>query len=294
VSQTNWPTLGVWAGGVNGGYGQVAESEIVPARSQWGFPGGNPSGNRGPVLHIAEDIPVWGFRHQAGLVKSPDCSVPSTINGVALPAQVPVNYPGIPHDLAKRLNDMTKVLTGSKMMTSTKCQAFFKCGGASATCNPDRAQYYDKLTTAVTQQIRYDGNLSTITLWDAGVWGSAVAQDPTLSAFFKSWAMACDFAPIAPTETPFQGKQVPLYPTVAETQTQSPATDSYWNDGDLFRSYINPATILHETLHNLTGKSDDELRTLLSIDPSKNPVQSLAGTEDINWALEAAGCAPQR
>jgi hypothetical protein len=71
--------------------------------------------------------------------------------------------------------------------------------------------------------------------------------------------------------------------TVAMAQTQPPATDVYINTHAL--SYLTQGTILHESLHNLTGKNDPDLKIMLDLP------KGTSATDDINHKLEAAGCA---
>ncbi len=66
-------------------------------------------------------------------------------------------------------------------------------------------------------------------------------------------------------------------------------TDAYYTDRKSLFNYIVPGTIVHEALHNLTGKTDDELRSdiLFIPQPGSN------GTFDITQKVEDIGCAPK-
>jgi len=52
--------------------------------------------------------------------------------------------------------------------------------------------------------------------------------------------------------------------TVATSQTQSPGTDTYIATQKNALPYLTPATLLHESLHNLTGLGDDDLYKALT------------------------------
>ena len=117
----------------------------------------------------------------------------------------------------------------------------------------------------------YDGSNSTISLYDAGSWTPDELKTYPIENY-KNSHMSCVLQSSNGGET-----------TVAMAQVQPPATDIYINTHVL--NYLTQGTILHEALHNLTGKNDPQLKTMLDL-----PLGQSA-TDDINHKLEGAGCA---
>jgi len=147
-------------------------------------------------------------------------------------------------------------------LRSAKCAQFFNA-------DPTRAQYFSQITAAVQNQVSYDGSQSTITLFDAGAW-TQKDIDKFTDVQFKKTSISCLMSS-ADTGV------------VAESQVQPPATDVYINTHML--NYVTQGMILHESLHNLTKKDDDDLKILLGV-----PLGGTA-TDNINGKLEQNGCA---
>jgi len=279
-----WPTLGTWYGSSGSTYEVVSQSELVPtSHSPWGFPGGNPSGNRSPVVDVAEDIPLWGSLYFTKAASIPDCQKPIVISGVTLPAKALLSTKGSENLLA-RITKMKDKLLLSGALTSTKCSAFFNCGAASPTCNPNRAQYYSQLQVAVGLQVQYDGTKSVINKYDAGMWEDGADQYAGAVADLKAVYVSCALA--GPTLLDRLHPPATHHAITGMSQLQLPAHDVYYNENDL--DYLVPGTILHEALHNLTRKYDENLRPILDLPATNGP-----NTNDITVKLETEGCAPK-
>jgi hypothetical protein len=73
---------------------------------------------------------------------------------------------------------------------------------------------------------------------------------------------------------------------VASAQTQPPGTDAYIATQKNALKNLTQATILHESLHNLTGLDDPDLYNLLT-----GKILPPGPTVIINTVLEQNGCA---
>src|SRR5260370_13999088 len=207
------------------------------------------------VAEVVEDEPMWGENAPSGqnvimLPPSTSCSTPLQRNGVPLPPKVPVTDP-LSKSLAARINKVKNKLLNSGKLTSAACQTFFNN-------DPDRAQWFSQLTTAVNNQIQYDGSLSTINHYDAGLWDDGLQGRTALLNDMKRHSVACDFE-IVPEFSDGHIIEVPKG-VVPDSQIKLPATDVYYTADPLELSEITPSTILHEALHNLLWKTDDDVR----------------------------------
>jgi hypothetical protein len=137
---------------------------------------------------------------------------------------------------------------------------------------PQRAAYLSQLTSAVTVQIPYDGPTSTISMFDAGLYTDKDQANPLFPAQWTKTPVCAEFQ--NPTGT------------IAEAQVQSPATDVYINSKKL--KSLTQSTILHESLHNLTGLGDDDLEVLLGLLATASKGSP---TDVINKILEMNNCA---
>ena len=158
------------------------------------------------------------------------------------------------------------LLAGS-YLTSQSCSTFFNAKG--------RSNYFSQLTSAVTNQVPFDGLQTTINMYDAGFWN---ITDTNKSTFPKQWQKTPVCSNFNPSDTKL---------TVAEAQLQPPATDVYINTRQkVWKKYLTQSTILHEALHNLTGLEDDALAETLG-----TRTTSTGGTTTINAVLVSNGCA---
>jgi hypothetical protein len=282
VPNTTWPTLGVWSGvNASGAYTQIAESEIVPADSLWGFPGGNPSGNRTAAM-VFESMPFWGKSVQAKAPAVPACALPITVNGVTLPPAEPVTDTAVKENakLQDKLKKLLDAIVQQDTINSKSCAKFFS--------DPKRAQYYSILEVAVMNQQWFNGHLSTISRFDMGGYQDGETQEWLDK--FKHTYISCLEAP-GPTllqlENANPGEQFNALTGVS--QLQMPANSAYYNGAAL--DYLFPSVLVHETLHNLTRLYDGNLRAVLGMRPVDPTNQS---TDDISKKLEDEGCAPGR
>jgi Bacterial Ig-like domain (group 2)/IPT/TIG domain/Beta-propeller repeat/Galactose oxidase, central domain len=227
---------------------QLTLSPLTPDTSFETVSGGNLSGTitSVPFLTWLEADPIWGGGRgpacQTGDVKTP-------LAGNAL----------------TQYTNLKQALLGGGFLTCPSCSAFFSA-------SPTRASYLSQLTSAVTNQVPYDGTTSTISMYDAGLW---TAKDTTNPLFPTQWKKTPVCAELNSART------------VAEAQTQAPATDVYFNT-KLEKKYVTQATILHEALHNLTHLGDDDLEILLGL-PST--ASKGAPTDVIDKVLESNSCA---
>lgn len=227
---------------------------ITPASSFETVAGGNLSGTPTavPFLDWMEGMLIWGSG------RGPACQV-----GIGTP-KVPLGGNAL-----TQYNNLKQALLTGGDLTCPSCTAFFSC-------DTTLASYFSKLASAVTNQVPYDGRTSTISMYDAGLW---TEKDKTTNPRFpKSFQST-------PVCTNFQNNNGVLPDTVAEAQTQAPATDIYINSLKPMLPLLTQATILHEALHNLTGLGDDDLESLLGLTPTAGP------SDVINYRLEENICA---
>jgi hypothetical protein len=234
-------------------------------------PGGNPSGNATSVANVrlAEGFPLWSPGWLSSLLGGgPKCKLGTD--------KIPLGQEELSKDqpagaaALAQYNDLKqKLLTllGSLAPTSA-CATFFNA-------NPQRAPYLSRLSTAVTNQVPYDGLLSNLSMYDAGEWTQAATQLKTWPLFKKT-----------PQCSQYWDSRGDWSGVVASAQTQPPGTDIYIDTlKDALRN-LTQATILHESLHSLTGLNDDDLYHLLS-----GQILNNRPTVVINTVLEQNGCA---
>jgi IPT/TIG domain/Bacterial Ig-like domain (group 2)/Kelch motif/Galactose oxidase, central domain len=247
----------IWNGSPDGNsFAEVLEPfAAVPAETVWPFVRGTPSLTGSAVAFINNGIPFWGVNF---LKKPSKCFLVATAPRAPLTGNALTRY-----------NDKKQKLLTGGYLTSTACAAFFNG-------DPSRAQYFGSLTSAVTNQMVYDGSHSSISLYDAGGWSTAdIAAYGTDT--YQITSMSCQLS--AGTNS------IPPNGFVAVSQIQPPATDMYVNTFNY--KLLTQATILHEALHNLTRLNDDQLKMLLGL----NGNLGQAATDDISKKLEDNGCA---
>ena len=244
-----------WTAGVytlaNGSVSAVVQPPAQWASSFGAAAGGNPSGSftAVPFLSWLEASPIWG------LGRGPNCQVgdnKASLGGLA----------------RQQYDNLKLALLAGNYLTCVTCATFFN---ASETLE----SYFSQLTAAVSRQVPYDGNQTTISMYDAGLW---TANDTTKPTFPVQW-----------TKTPVCADFSQNSGYVAEAQTQPPATDVYVNTNPkIFKKYLQQNTILHECLHNLTRLGDGMLEILLGL---PDTTADGKGTVVINKTLENHGCA---
>jgi hypothetical protein len=138
------------------------------------------------------------------------------------------------------------------------------------------------LVDPVNARVPFDGTQTNISLFDAGLYTYTDTQDPTRFPLkFQNYSVCGEFL------SGSSGYNL----TVAMAQTQAPATDLYVNTSKAalksLTKNLTSTTILHETLHSVTGKTDSELYNALT------GLKLPAGpTNLINVALDNFGCRP--
>lgn len=156
-----------------------------------------------------------------------------------------------------------QALLAGNYLTSEACSTFFNARG--------RASYFTLLTSAVTNQVPYDGNQTTISMYTAGLWVVPDENKPTFPSVWKKTAVCQNFTP----------------GIVAEAQTQLPANDVYINsNAKVSQKYLTQSTILHEALHGITGMNDSALAEILG-----THLTATGASSPINAALVNNGCA---
>ena len=271
------------------GGGGVSDVVLRTAELATGYQsqaGGNPSSN-GTSVGIAE--PVEGV--PVFLLDSwvPYCEPPA--NGGA---KVPLSGAALAQYDSLKL----ELLSGGSL-TSNSCQ---QLQGA----DPSWATYFAQLLIAVTRQIPWDGPLSSISQFDAGMSSGKNPVDVRIKKVLPVCAL------FVPFHGPYGLKPPSPGPAIAASQivppAGSPATDIYINTDPTFLNFLSQGTILHETLHNLTGVEDfvdTEWRQLYGYTPPYD-LKSVVGiektpgvdpdpkgfTHDITIQLEKNGCAP--
>jgi hypothetical protein len=239
------------------GLSEILQSQVQYASSFETVAGGNLSGNLTsvPFLAWSEGLPLFA------LGRGPRCQVGGT--------KVPLGGNAL-----QQYTDLKQALLSGGYLTSQSCSTFFNA-------DPTRASYFGQLTNGVTRQVPYDGSQSNISLYDAGLWTAADANDPRNSATFPSqWKKT-------PVCAYFQSTTGNV--NIAMAQTQPPATDVYLHtNANILRRYLRQSTVLHEALHSLTGLTDNGLEQLLGLTPTASQGKA---TDVINTTLENNSCA---
>jgi hypothetical protein len=153
----------------------------------------------------------------------------------------------------------------------------------------------EQLSEVVTSIVPFNGPLSNLSLFAAGMWTSKGANADTLNTevFPAQWR-------VGPVCNSFLGSGPGGWNgTVAMAQTQPPAHDVYFATQSAALNSLLQSTILHEALHNLTGLGGDDLYLFLTENtgiPGGIPGPALPSVLSgpsfpINTALVQMGCA---
>jgi hypothetical protein len=193
-------------------------------------------------------------------------------------------------------NSEKQALLNSGSLSCPSCSTFFNG-------DPTRASYFGQLTNAVTTQVPYDGVQSTISQYDAGMLNTILtANNPIAVKIYKN-------TPVCGLFKVYKGN-APQGLTVAAAQVTppsgTPATDVYVNTSKQALKLLTQGTILHETMHNLSGLDDFvssdfrtlfafpapyDLKTLLGIEPTPGVDPTPGSTIDITAQLQQNQCA---
>jgi hypothetical protein len=118
-------------------------------------------------------------------------------------------------------------------------------------------------------------------MYNAGMWTQDEISDHGILAQFLNTPVCWTFSRQGKGKGGWNG-------TVAQAQIRPPATAVYIYTGKEALKSLTQSTVLHEALHNLTGKTDPELYELLT--------GKKLGTQPsvvINSVLVQNGCAAQ-
>ncbi len=264
---------------------QVSAIALPP--SQWAtsytaFTGGNPSLTQAAigVFEEVEGLPVFALSSVGK-----DCRLGSAKTSLT-------------GDPLNKYNDAKQQLLAAGSLSSAKCSTFFNS-------NPIRASFFSQLGSAVSRQVPYDGVHTTISQFDAGELSTAkAARNPTAVLILKKVPVCAHFV----TFKGPNGNVAPDGLVVAVSQItapgSAPATDVYINTNSKPLKFLTQGTILHETLHNLTGLEDFlglnerdgvqppfDLKTLVGIETAPGVDPNSGTTTDITSQLVTNGCA---
>ena len=269
-------------------YGQTAALNLAIvqwATSYTAVQGGNPS-SQGTAVGVAvspDGNPVFGLPN-----RGPGCQLPPGGG-----SKVPLGGAALTQFHAEG-----SALMLGNYLTSSSCSAFFNG-------TPLGANYLNPVSLAVIGQVPYDGPQSTISMYDAGMSDGRIPIEVSIKKR----------SPVCGEFVPWHGPHGTVRPngsTTAESQISvvppgsGPATDTYINTSPKALAYLTQATILHESLHNLTGLYDfvDEdsrtrygyqppydLMTFVAVEPVPGVVPTPSSTIIISRQLVSQGCA---
>jgi hypothetical protein len=223
------------------------------------------SGTAVGVVQLGDQLPSYTLPRRGGL-----CQIGT--DKIALNMSDQTYYDGL-----------KAALMSTHEYTSSACQAYF--GADSA-----RMPYFSSLPDAVSGQLAFDGPSSTLSRWDAGVMSAAALATQAAVNYEKIMKQI----PICSIFVPDPGLGASRSYTTSTAQAVSsslgsnPAHDVYMNtDQSVLLSLFTGASIVHEALHNVTGRDDQELASLLGV-----VLLNESSTREITDKLAQAGCAP--
>jgi hypothetical protein len=270
----------IWAGQIYAGGGSGAQADYYWVRfgvGFWSLAGGNPSGSGTSAQNLGtvEGHPKW---------KPKD--LPKQSVACALGTPPPVSLTGTALTQYRSLQqDLGAYLTSLSRMFASQCSVFFATQTDPFMPRVDFA----KLMLAVANQVPFDGLQSVLSEYAAGIYTTEDVNATYLPSepwpYVKAHSAVCsDFWYSGRWNTTVAVAQT--LGTQPTTPGQPPFTGVYIATLPLALKYLTQSTILHESLHNLTGYSDEALYTLLT-------GHGLGGlpTQAINDALVSAGCA---
>jgi hypothetical protein len=282
-----------WYSSSGGQVADVIEATVDWAVSYQAVAGGNPSSN-GTAVGVAEKVeglPVFAIP----LRGSPSCLPPSpTSTRVPLSPAVLQLYTSVRNQWLAG-----DYLAGPPPYAPGTCGAFFAD-------DPNRANYINQVSIAVTRQLPWDGVQTNISMYDAGMSDGMIPADVAMKKIFPVCSLFVPFhgphGTVPPTGFTTAASQILVVPPAS-----GPATDVYINTRPKALKYLTQGEILHEALHNLTGLYDFvelkwrslygyqppyDLKTFVGIEltPGVDP-NSTGATNDISKALLTNGCA---
>jgi hypothetical protein len=264
-----------------------AIAQVAAPTYEWGasfaaMSDGNPS-PRGTFVGVIEKIfrfPVFALRFFGGSCRLGD-GQPHLANQDLLTYE------------AKRAS-----LQFSDELSSDACRKYFT-DPSRADWNSDRANYsIEQVIAAVKGQDPFDGPKTTISQFDAGGFPAAALREPAAMAALQR---NLGKAPVCGL---FVTKMLPggirqfnhaFSQAAPSTKAPYPAKDVYVNTKPEAFQTMDEGTILHEALHNLTGRTDDTLADFvgLHLGPNDPVVDPKTGVNLITKALRDGGCVPR-
>jgi hypothetical protein len=257
-------------------------AQVVAPNIEWGtsfaaMPYGNPSAT-GTFVGVAEQMfssPVFGLSFFG-----PTCNLGNSKPSLAGQARTVYN--------AKRDS-----LRNSGTISSQMCQQFFT-DTTRLDWNPARAAYSTmQVIAGVDRQDPFNGRLATLSMFDAGVFaGAAVSNPAALSALRRILTLrpVCgEFIPKPDLTTAMAQAAAP-----PSTQAPNPPQDIFVNSDSVAISILSEGTVLHEALHNLTGRIDPDLLSFVGLPPLKRNetmIDSFTHRNRITQKLVEVGCA---
>jgi hypothetical protein len=158
---------------------------------------------------------------------------------------------------ATQYDSLRQQLLAANHIGSATCSAFFNA-------DPTRASFYSQLSNTVTQQLAFDGPQSTISRYDAGMITPVDRNNAFVVGQLRGSPVCGDFTAYRNRH----GTQSPRGKVTASSQIYSvggQATDVYLNTNPKVLPSLEQSTILHESLHNLTGRYDFDERGQLGL-----------------------------
>jgi hypothetical protein len=230
----------------------------------WMLPGGNPSANATSALNVglAEGFPLWAPGWLSALFGGTNCKLGS--DKILLGQEVLSKDQKTGAAARAQYDDLKQ-----KLLT------FLGALTPASSCAKLLGSYWNQVPAAVTRQVPYDGLLSNLSAYDAGEYTLKDQQDVDAWPYFKK----------QPICSPFWNNRGDWSGIVATAQTQPPSTDVYFATQKNALKNLTQSTVLHESLHNLTGLDDDDLYYLLSTQHLL-----LRKSVIINTVLEQNGC----
>jgi hypothetical protein len=271
------PALGLWYGvtGTGNSYSLIEQSQLVPASTACSLPQ-CPSYTLDDMGDMSErkQLPVNGVAP----AKLPDCAKPKYYKGNLIPPQADAQTYNT--SLYNWLTKLRTKVDNSKLLITPNNTCFNFWNDPKA--DPRRLIIYQQLQAGVDRQKWFVGELSTISMYDAGAWDWTAGQ-AAAKALLSNRPVSCQFEPSA------DGGVEGALSQGHDAAGNNPATDTYYtNQLKYWLILVRPATIVHESIHNLTGISDSNLRVVLGMKAPANPQDTI----DIAQKMEDIGCAP--
>jgi hypothetical protein len=205
------------------------------------LPGGNPSGNGTyvPNFGLAESHPIWKKFRQAVVGEDADCKLGADTDKIPLAGDARNQYDTLRKNELDLLNSLT---------IASPCEQFFLE-------NTQLTRYFPWIVSAVANQVPWDADLSHLSKYAAKVWNQKDQADVRFWPTYQTIPVCREF---------YDNHSWNGVTALAQATPAPGATDVYIFPKQKAWKLLTPATILHESLHNLTGLDDGDLYRLLS------------------------------